>query len=237
MGDFMKKIKYFSSGFFSAFLVMALLLSAVSFANSSTLSATISDIKVYLDGNAFISKDSAGNELKPLIINGSTYLPVKAISEAVGKPVTWEPKTRSIYIGKNDLGTPAIYLLQLKSFYRSRDTYYVEKPVDNLGRVYDRNKSMTWTYDGYVIYNIDGKYSRLTTTFGMLEERKDSTSQNIVRIYGDDQLIYTSDIMTGGVKPIAIDVDISGFNQLKIEFKNSNSLSTNAALFDIALYP
>ena len=51
-----------------------------------------------IDNNKIIPKDVLGNVVHPFIIDGTTYLPVRAISEALGKNVEWEGETYSVYI-------------------------------------------------------------------------------------------------------------------------------------------
>lgn len=55
-------------------------------------------IEIEIDNNKIIPKDVLGNVVHPFIINGTTYLPVRAISEALGKNVEWEGDTCSVYI-------------------------------------------------------------------------------------------------------------------------------------------
>lgn len=55
-------------------------------------------IEIEIDNNKIIPKDVLGNVVHPFIIDGTTYLPVRAISEALGKNVEWEGETYSVYI-------------------------------------------------------------------------------------------------------------------------------------------
>lgn len=60
-----------------------------------------------------------------------------------------------------------------------------------------------------------------------------------VKVYGDNKLIYTSPIITGGVHPIDFNVDLTGVLELKIEFAPTPSygLSGNDSIIvDAGLY-
>ena len=57
------------------------------------------DIKIYVDGNIIIPKDAGGRIVEPFIYEGTTYLPARAISEALGKTVEWDSSSNSVYIG------------------------------------------------------------------------------------------------------------------------------------------
>lgn len=63
-------------------------------------------IKLYVDGKETVLTNAAGKVLEPMVINGTTYLPVRAISDLFGVGIIWNPETRedgsysNIYIGK-----------------------------------------------------------------------------------------------------------------------------------------
>ena len=63
------------------------------------LEVTYRDIKLVIDGNLVTPKDAVGNVVEPFIYNGTTYLPVRAVAEAVGKSVDWDGDTSTVYLG------------------------------------------------------------------------------------------------------------------------------------------
>ena len=65
--------------------------------------------KVYVD-EYVDCKECAGNKVDPVIYNGTTYLPIRAVGQAFGKSVKWDGKTNSVFIGKTDENTPAAWL-------------------------------------------------------------------------------------------------------------------------------
>ena len=80
---------------FAAFCVQT---SAAS--RTKTIDVTYSDIKIYVDGKLAALKDVTGTTVEPFIYNGTTYLPVRAVSEALGKEVGWDGETSSVFIGE-----------------------------------------------------------------------------------------------------------------------------------------
>ncbi|MBQ9976669.1 MAG: hypothetical protein IJP16_09160 [Clostridia bacterium] len=58
-------------------------------ASKRSVKATLdyNDIKICIDGNYITPKDAGGNVVEPFIINGTTYLPVRAVASALGKEV------------------------------------------------------------------------------------------------------------------------------------------------------
>ena len=56
----------------------------------TSIPVTYNNIKVIVDGKQLVT------EKEPFIYNGTTYLPVRAVGEAVGKTVGWDGKTNTV---------------------------------------------------------------------------------------------------------------------------------------------
>ena len=54
------------------------------------------DIKITLNGIIVEPKDVNGNDAEPFIIDGTTYLPVRAICNALGLKVNWNAETNTV---------------------------------------------------------------------------------------------------------------------------------------------
>ena len=55
-------------------------------------------ISIYVNGTKITPKDGNGKEVSPFTVDGTTYLPVKAIADALGKSVAWDGATASVKI-------------------------------------------------------------------------------------------------------------------------------------------
>lgn len=55
--------------------------------------------KVMFDFEEQIFTDADGNRVYPLIYEGTTYLPVRAISSLMGQTIEWDGNTKIVYIG------------------------------------------------------------------------------------------------------------------------------------------
>lgn len=92
-------------------LAGALVVTAVAGLAVPTLAATgsrnvrvdYSDIKLVVNGTTVTPKDSAGNVVEPFTIDGTTYLPVRAVANALGMDVSWNGSTNTVTI--TDKGT------------------------------------------------------------------------------------------------------------------------------------
>lgn len=56
------------------------------------------NIKIELDGKEIVPKDANGNYVEPFTIDGTTYLPVRAVSGALGLNVDWDDKTNTVLL-------------------------------------------------------------------------------------------------------------------------------------------
>lgn len=59
-------------------------------------------ITVVIDGVELIPKDVNGNIVRPILQNGTTYLPVRAVAGALNLDIEWDDATKSVFIN----GTP-----------------------------------------------------------------------------------------------------------------------------------
>lgn len=53
------------------------------------------DIKIVIDGETINPTDASGNTVEPFIIDGTTYLPIRAIANALGLDVAWDNDTKT----------------------------------------------------------------------------------------------------------------------------------------------
>ncbi len=62
--------------------------------------AVYKDIKISVNGSIVTPKDVNGNIVEPFIIDGTTYLPVRALADALGEKVDWDADTKTVIIGE-----------------------------------------------------------------------------------------------------------------------------------------
>ncbi len=78
---------------------------------------TYRDIKIVVDGNEIIPTDANGNPVEPFIIDGTTYLPVRAVANAFGKEVGWDDATNTVYLGVQPVvNTAAVGIYRLTAY-------------------------------------------------------------------------------------------------------------------------
>ena len=76
---------------------------AANYQKQATLDYT--GIKLKVNGETVTPKDANGNPVEPFAINGTTYLPVRAVGNALGLDVGWDPATQTVILSEHVDGT------------------------------------------------------------------------------------------------------------------------------------
>ena len=99
----MKKANFFKgfgSGLLLAVLVTALCATASA---ASRRNIDVEDgISITLNGATFTPRDASGKEVDVFLYNGTTYVPVRAISEMMGMDVQFDSATRTVVLTTAD---------------------------------------------------------------------------------------------------------------------------------------
>lgn len=67
-------------------------------------------------------------------------------------------------------------------------------------------------------YLLGGKYNKVSGTAFLPEDEKNASSGMFFEIYGDGALLYTSPTLTAGVLPVPFEVDVTGVENLRVQF-------------------
>lgn len=199
----MKKIL---KGYVLGILTAVLLISTVSYAYNR--------VRIVIDNREITPTDVNGNRVDPIIIDGTTYLPVRAVANALGKAVYWDGETSTVYLGERNgtLPYPTEKLVDMKNI--GSGWYKSSNLIDNYGGNYSNTVGCSYNYKGQYILN--GKYSRFRGTLYVENGETDNDSAGIV-ITADGKDIFTSQQMTKTSRPIPIDISVKGCNILEIE--------------------
>lgn len=93
-------IKGFLAGILTSVLVLGAATSALALSSPETIQCFMGGIKIFVDGQLQVPTDVNGNVVEPLVYNGTTYLPVRALTGMLtNKTVEWDGDTESVYIG------------------------------------------------------------------------------------------------------------------------------------------
>ncbi len=114
------------------------------------------DVTVTLDGKVLELKDANGNAISPILVDGVTYLPVRAIADALKVRVEWDSSDNTVYLGKRVLWLPTEQVMDVNGSI-DKTTYTYDSRGNVLTQVYTYNgnngisfapETTTFTYDG-----------------------------------------------------------------------------------------
>lgn len=204
-------------GFLLGVIYTLLLVNGLVFAAGTM---TLKDVKVggitiVVDGQKVNPTDAKGNAVNPLVYNGTTYLPVRAVADALKKAVYWDGPNQTVYVGNADakLDYPTVYLEDLKSIESTVEKAYSR--TDNYGNTYD---SAIRGYKQEYRFLTDMKYTALKGVLYVAEGETDNVSV-CMQVIADGKKIYTSPIMDKASRPVDVNVNITGYNEIQIIFE------------------
>ena len=222
-----KKTASFLSGMLTALLLVGMVTPALASGLSKRIEVS-SGVSIDVEDVKLNPRDANGNPVEVFIYNGTTYLPVRAVSEALEVPVQWDGSTRSVYVGKHTGDKPAVWLENMDYFSGDSSIHTLQSDKDNAGNTYYH-----CIYDDFQrTYLLNGQYSKLT---GTIYQRYDYRSTSLyyddhgLWIYGDGELIYSCPFEQGetGIDPINFDIDLTGILKLEIVFDGFEAPMSN----------
>ena len=233
------KLKGFIVGIFSVVLFGSIVGTAFGAANGKLMNIKVvqGGLTLYVDGQLFVPKDAKGNTVEPIIYEGTTYLPLRAVATALGKDITYDSKTSSVYIGKAP-GGKIVRLDSLTPYTYARDIgVYVDKEATY--RILDK----TYTpfnaikYRGHLMYILDSKYRSLDAEFVVKYTYPGEDNDGKIQFFnvqknGEETLI--AEFQTKAAEdPLKISVDLRGVEILKIVNNTSDGVLYNITLTEI----
>ena len=94
----LSNLKWFTLGMVVCLLVTTLIVPAFASTLSKTAQLMYNEIKITLNGNTVTPKDANGKAVEPFTIDGTTYLPVRAVCGALGIGVYWDGATKTVVL-------------------------------------------------------------------------------------------------------------------------------------------
>lgn len=145
-----REIKGFIMGAIATAVILTTSFTAFSESITKTIEATYDVLMLYVDGNIINPKDANGNDTPPFTSNGTTYLPARAIAEALGREVSWDEATKSVFI-KNPETEPSVFTVSTaEEFVKaigSNRRIVMKSGVYDLSKVYDKSENSNVWWD------------------------------------------------------------------------------------------
>lgn len=167
--------------------IVAILAAVGLFSSGVFAGGTLQEISVSFDAVKKIvifGQDKTPTEAKPFIYNGTTYVPLRYVSEQLKVPVSWDPASGTVYLGESPVATnkgavslvnqpmPGTYKAHLYRINNKLDASY---NVDNdagysfpqtfvMRLMQDPNKMKATAYENGIALKVDDESTSLYYT-------------------------------------------------------------------------
>lgn len=175
---------------------------------------------------------------KPFIYNGTTFVPLRFIAEALGENVSWDGKTGTISIGEGVNGSASCWGKDLISINQQYSKYNYDKDSeyisDSQGDSYTNYLTVGSyvssyapdpTQKGYAEFALNSRYKTFKADLGIPYQYKDFKGDRIVKIYLDDKLAYETKMKAGDLFK-KLNINVTGVNKIRFEHKIENKASS-----------
>ena len=234
-----RNMRGFVSGAMTMLLITSLVTGTLAYTGTKTQTLDYSDIKVVLDGKVLKLSDATGAEVEPFSIDGTTYLPVRAISQALGFEVAWNGDSHTVYISREggesqnpvqgervSMATLTPYAIPYPDedgsarfdsttpFYNRQTEYHPENRLD----LWAGSPVLGWTQNKVpstmgVTYLTGGEYRQFTAYAASIDGQGSATFQ----FYdGDTNVLLKKVTVQSGAVPVQVTVDLTGVDKLRI---------------------
>lgn len=204
--------------FLASMLTMALVMVLATPAWAALTSKTITVLTgsdIYVDGIKLEPTDANGNPVETFIYNGTTYVPLRAVSESLGKSVKWDGANKRAYIG--EVPGEKQYLLSVCPPYQ-KSGYIARATMAMMGQKY-ANGFTLGCRSSYALFNLNGQYDTISFDVGHIDEMY--TSDATLNIYLDGELAFSLDLNYEMLVE-HYEVSLHGALQMKVEMIGSD---------------
>lgn len=227
-------------------VILSFLLGAMIFGTAGVHAAGGNMIEVFYNiKDIKINKVSSMPDEKPFTYKGTTYVPLRYISEELGMNVKWESSKQTVHIGETEESN-AVYPgngldhmnYQEGSSWHSYEYQYNsnKKIKDNIGNEYSNylilgvdqsSEEREWNY---IEFPLNGQYKQFVTTVGLTDKRKSITGKGTLEIFLDDKLVKEISLKAGQMPE---NVTINTTNANKITFRLAITEKSNMIEFGL----
>ena len=202
------KARHFLAGAVAMALVMCLPLTARAALTSRTIEV-LQGVDIYVDGVKMEPTDANGKPVETFVYNGTTYVPLRAVSQYLGKAVSWDGENQRAYIGEKP--GEKQYLLDVCPPYATDGKYYNAPPTITMaGEMYTHG----FYTAGYALFNLNGQYDTLSFDLGHVDET--AMEDTTFTIYLDGQVALSLEL-SAEMLPEHYELPLHNALQMKVE--------------------
>lgn len=227
-------------GFIAGVCTTVLLAGAVT-AFAANIDVVMGGIKIYWDGIEKTLTDVNGNKVEPMIYEGTTYVPLRAMANLMGKEVDWDQQNMAVIVGEKPVAESTSILDMKDNINKNNGIYFPENTTfdlkdavikcDNL--MYASSRS--YGYSGDITYVLNSKYSELIGRVVYPYKEVGSSDEGSITFYSVDNSGEKTEIKTYKFKqtqdPIDVKINLKGIENLMIDFGGGNKYSNESPAF------
>lgn len=207
-------------------VVGSMLISGVAAASDGTLTNVLKGSAKFLinqvdrtpSDNVFFN--GSKNVPASVIYEGTTYIPIRMVSNMLNVPINWDGKSKTILVGTSVydgayLTDTAPSLIDDYVYINSKE-YQSFYQID--GQSYDQTIALSSRYydTRQISYNLNGQYD----TFSFLYGGNQTSTPGTLEIYSEGELLWTGQNVSG-VKGQDVSLDVKGLMSIDIVYTSS----------------
>ena len=191
---------------------------------AEAITVAYNNIRLVINNNEVTPRDIEGTYVEPFIYKGTTYVPARAIAEALGEKVDWDKETATVYIGDRNK-TENVPMHEMKPY---KGEGFKAESIYNTFQNRNETICSTNSLDGISTFILNCEYKEFNAMFAVEDRGSDLTHTVIIKNADTDEILgeYT---LKKGEKPIEINVDVVGVDKLLI-YKETNTKVYNGYL-------
>lgn len=201
---------------------------------TKTITATyVKEARIVVNGIEITPKDANGKVVNPFAADGTTYLPLRAIGEALDMDVEWDGSTYTVYVGDRP-DKEVNWMTKLPPYNISSESKtYDSSDPKNYFTVAGKNHTAGLTlqdhysHTAYAIWNTDYKYSTMTFTVGNVSGNVNPT----LEVYLDGEFSQSIDLKWD-LAPKTYTIDLAHSPSVKLQFTSYDR--TTYGIYDIS---
>jgi hypothetical protein len=196
---------------------------------------------VYKNIKIFINDRLMQNSTEPFVIKkeGVTMVPLRDICEKLGAAVFWDEYSNSVFISNSKIAEPSFnyYIPNYSYWNENMPAVKIEniKVLRNVGPFYEKNENIMIAGRSFntgiqvevneennkaeVVLDLYKQFAAVEGYYGIEDYSRNSSGGCTIEIYGDESLLYQTDIIEAAQYPIWLPpgkIDLRNVNLLKI---------------------
>lgn len=168
--------------------------SAAAAGESKTVSVQVRpDFTIVIDGTTQQFKTSAGKNIYPLLYDGSTYLPLRAIGQIMNKEVAWDQATKTVTMTSSGMTVTDADSFNGQTQQGNTNTGQTGTPAETTYIGTAKAEQIALNHAGLAAANVQGLYTKTDWDDGRME-------YDVQFWNGSTEYEYEIDALTGEIR-------------------------------------